>query len=282
MMTGLVGTGGVLGNRPRGGALCRRGGAVNGAAIRHALVTGASSGIGRGLALALARRGAHVVAAARRRERLDELVREIVAAGGRAEALVLDVADADATFAAVRAVDARLPLDFVVANAGIGRHHAGQEARLDARQVDPRDQPRRRGGDHQRRRARHGRARRRTRRRRRQRRRLSRAAALRRLFGVEGRAHHAVRELAHRFPRHRRVGHHGLPGVRADRAPDAGQVASVRRLRRRRGGHDLESAADARDAVCTFPAPIVAGMRAAQLLPRSLYEFVATRSKVKY
>jgi short-subunit dehydrogenase len=41
-------------------------------------------------------------------------------------------------------------------------------------------------------------------------------------------------------------------------------------------------AADARDAVCTFPAPIVAGMRAAQLLPRSLYEFVATRAKVKY
>jgi short-subunit dehydrogenase len=41
-------------------------------------------------------------------------------------------------------------------------------------------------------------------------------------------------------------------------------------------------AADARDALCTFPAPIVAGMRAAQLLPRSLYEFVATRAKVKY
>jgi hypothetical protein len=41
-------------------------------------------------------------------------------------------------------------------------------------------------------------------------------------------------------------------------------------------------AADARDAVCTFPAPIVAGMRAAQLLPRPLYEFVATRTKVKY
>jgi hypothetical protein len=41
-------------------------------------------------------------------------------------------------------------------------------------------------------------------------------------------------------------------------------------------------AADRRDAVCTFPAPIVAGMRAAQLLPRRLYEFVATRSKVKY
>ena len=90
------------------------------AAIRHALVTGASSGIGRGLALALGGRGVHVVVAARRRDRLDELVREIDALGGRGEALVLDVSDGDATFAAVHALDARLPLDLVVANAGIG------------------------------------------------------------------------------------------------------------------------------------------------------------------
>jgi len=55
---------------------------VNGAAVRHALVTGASSGIGRGLALALGQRGAHVVVVARRRNLLDSLVSEIVAAGG--------------------------------------------------------------------------------------------------------------------------------------------------------------------------------------------------------
>ncbi|HEY1584875.1 MAG TPA: SDR family NAD(P)-dependent oxidoreductase, partial [Polyangia bacterium] len=93
---------------------------MTGAAVRNALVTGASSGIGRGLALALGRRGAHVVVVARRRERLDELVAEIAAAGGTAEALTLDVADADATHAAVREADARRPLDFIVANAGLG------------------------------------------------------------------------------------------------------------------------------------------------------------------
>jgi short-subunit dehydrogenase len=43
-------------------------------------------------------------------------------------------------------------------------------------------------------------------------------------------------------------------------------------------------AADSRDAICTFPAPIVAGMRAAQMLPRPIYELIATRSRsrVKY
>jgi short-subunit dehydrogenase len=86
----------------------------------HALVTGASSGIGRSLSLALAAQGTHVVVAARRKPELDSLVAEICAAGGKAEALVLDVAQADATYDAVRALDERLPLDLVVANAGVG------------------------------------------------------------------------------------------------------------------------------------------------------------------
>ena len=125
MMAGLIGTAVCWGigravAHVVGGGAGGSGAAVNGAAFKHALVTGASSGMGRGLALALAARGAHVVAAARRRERLDELVREVAAAGGSAEALVLDVADGDATYAAVRAVDARRPLDLVIANAGIG------------------------------------------------------------------------------------------------------------------------------------------------------------------
>jgi short-subunit dehydrogenase len=90
------------------------------AAYRNALVTGASSGIGRGLAVALAARGTHVIAAARRKAQLDELVREIESAGGSAEALALDVADGDATEQAVRKLDQRLPLDLVIANAGVG------------------------------------------------------------------------------------------------------------------------------------------------------------------
>lgn len=83
---------------------------------RTALVTGASSGFGWHFAKVLAANGAHVVAAARRTERLRELVAEIEAAGGSAQALTLDVTDA----AAVEAAIAALPkLDIVVNNAGV-------------------------------------------------------------------------------------------------------------------------------------------------------------------
>ncbi|MDX3807027.1 MAG: SDR family NAD(P)-dependent oxidoreductase, partial [Bosea sp. (in: a-proteobacteria)] len=50
-------------------------------ASRTALVTGASSGIGAGIARVLAREGAHVVVTARRAEPLETLVAEITAAG---------------------------------------------------------------------------------------------------------------------------------------------------------------------------------------------------------
>ena len=49
---------------------------------KTALVTGASTGIGRGIAIALAREGVHLAVAARRRNLLEELSDEIVAAGG--------------------------------------------------------------------------------------------------------------------------------------------------------------------------------------------------------
>ncbi|MBK1820840.1 SDR family NAD(P)-dependent oxidoreductase [Burkholderia orbicola] len=60
---------------------------------RIALVTGASSGIGRASAIELARRGAKVVVSARRKAELDRLVDEIATAGGNATAFAADVAN---------------------------------------------------------------------------------------------------------------------------------------------------------------------------------------------
>lgn len=86
---------------------------------RRALVTGASSGIGLGCAVALAEAGAQVVCAARGAERLAEAVAEMRAAGLAAEALVLDVADLQAMAAAL---DRQGAFDIVVNSAGLARH----------------------------------------------------------------------------------------------------------------------------------------------------------------
>jgi 3-oxoacyl-(acyl-carrier-protein) reductase len=86
-----------------------------------ALVTGASRGIGRAIAAMLAAQGATVVAAARG-DNAAATVEAIRAAGGRAEALSLDVTDADAAVAAVQQVVATHGrLDILVSNAGITR-----------------------------------------------------------------------------------------------------------------------------------------------------------------
>ena len=84
---------------------------------KHALITGASSGLGRHFARLLASRGASVVLAARRAEALEEVCSKIASGGGTARALVLDVADGDAVRAALK--DERF--DIVVNNAGISR-----------------------------------------------------------------------------------------------------------------------------------------------------------------
>ncbi|MGA1683596.1 MAG: SDR family NAD(P)-dependent oxidoreductase [Gemmobacter sp.] len=86
---------------------------------RRALVTGASSGIGLGAAAALAEAGAEVTLAARRAPELEAVRDAIRAAGGRAEALALDITDLEATGAAVAA---RGPFEVLVNAAGIARH----------------------------------------------------------------------------------------------------------------------------------------------------------------
>ncbi|MCA8924766.1 MAG: SDR family oxidoreductase [Planctomycetes bacterium] len=69
---------------------------------RHALVCGASSGIGRAAAVALAEQGATVTALARRAEALEGLVGELFERGLQARALVADLEDHDGLRAAVR------------------------------------------------------------------------------------------------------------------------------------------------------------------------------------
>ena len=86
---------------------------------RRALVTGASSGIGLGCAVALAEAGAHVVCAARGADRLNAVVAEMAAAGFSVEPLVLDMADLDALAAALAGMEA---FDVVVNSAGLARH----------------------------------------------------------------------------------------------------------------------------------------------------------------
>jgi len=89
---------------------------------RVALVTGASQGIGRTVALRLAKDGATVAAAARNQEKLNELVAEITAAGGKAAAFALDVADEDQVKSTVKAAIAQFgKIDILVNNAGITR-----------------------------------------------------------------------------------------------------------------------------------------------------------------
>lgn len=84
-----------------------------------ALVTGASSGIGLGAAAALAEAGAEVTLVARRIEELKAVRDAIRAAGGRAEALALDITNLAASAAAIAAQG---PFDVMVNSAGLARH----------------------------------------------------------------------------------------------------------------------------------------------------------------
>ncbi len=89
--------------------------------MKRAIITGASSGIGHALAKILARRGYAVALLARRVDLLDDLSREIVAAGGSAVAIACDVSERADVARAVAEAGERLggPFDLAIANAGV-------------------------------------------------------------------------------------------------------------------------------------------------------------------
>ena len=90
---------------------------------KTALITGASAGIGRASALALAREGANMVLTARRQERLEELIEAVHTAGGKAVSVVGDAIEEDT---AQRCVAAALQsfnsLDILINNVGVGNY----------------------------------------------------------------------------------------------------------------------------------------------------------------
>jgi 3-oxoacyl-[acyl-carrier protein] reductase len=89
---------------------------------RVAFVTGASQGIGRACALKLATEGAALAIAARNQDKLNELLNEITATGGKAAAFALDVTDEEQVKSAIKAAIAQLgKVDILVNNAGITR-----------------------------------------------------------------------------------------------------------------------------------------------------------------
>lgn len=99
---------------------------------RHVLVTGASSGIGRLLALRFGGMGARLSLVARRLDELERVAGEVREAGGEAVALACDVGDRDRVLeTAARSADELGPVEVLVNNAGYGRHRRFLDWELD-------------------------------------------------------------------------------------------------------------------------------------------------------
>lgn len=101
---------------------------------RNILITGASSGLGEEMARQFAAKGHSLALTARREDRLKSLQAELTAAHPGITVLVrtLDVNDHDAVFETFRAIDAELPLDRIIVNAGIGKGAPLGTGRFDA------------------------------------------------------------------------------------------------------------------------------------------------------
>ncbi len=99
---------------------------------RVALVTGASSGLGRRFSRILAANGAKVALAARRVDRLTALAEEIKAAGGEAAAVAMDVTEEASVIAGFDAAQEALgPVDVVIANAGMNSRGLATDIPID-------------------------------------------------------------------------------------------------------------------------------------------------------
>lgn len=97
-----------------------------------AIITGGGSGIGRGLAIALAQEGAAAVVCGRRKQKLDETVEEIWSQGGAALAVQADISvEADAARVVQNVMDTYRRIDILINNAGISSggsaHETGAE-----------------------------------------------------------------------------------------------------------------------------------------------------------
>jgi 3-oxoacyl-[acyl-carrier protein] reductase len=89
---------------------------------KTALITGASQGIGRACALALAKKGARIALAARNVAKLEAVAQEITTAGGQAQPFAMDVSDEGSIQTAAKAALAQFgTIDILVNNAGITR-----------------------------------------------------------------------------------------------------------------------------------------------------------------
>jgi short-subunit dehydrogenase len=101
---------------------------------RNILITGASSGLGAEMARQFAAKGHDLALTARRTERLEALRGELVASYPQLKVVIhsLDVTDHDRVFEVFRAIDAELPLDRIVVNAGLGKGAPLGTGRFDA------------------------------------------------------------------------------------------------------------------------------------------------------